>query len=56
MESLIKMNGIEELSNEDKNILKGGWVMGLVNAVLGASYFAYQLGKDSYYIHPESLI
>lgn len=55
MKNLSKL-GVYEIKQSEAKNLNGGWVLGLLNLVAGATYMAYQLGKDSYHIHPESLI
>ncbi|NDV42845.1 hypothetical protein [Flagellimonas sediminis] len=55
MENLSKL-GVCEIKLKEARNLDGGWILGLLNLVAGATYMAYNLGKDSYQIHPESLI
>ncbi|BFP43033.1 hypothetical protein FGF1_38780 [Flavobacteriaceae bacterium GF1] len=47
-------NSIEEISRNDLKSIDGGhWA---IAAAISVTSFFYQLGKDSYELHPESLI
>lgn len=48
----MKDKNITSLPQDEINNAKDGhWI---INFATGATYFAYQLGKDSYHIHPRS--
>jgi len=46
---------VENLSEQEMLECNGGWGW-IVSAAIGGMAFAYQLGKDSYQVHPESFI